>query len=46
MVDQTKRRIEAAYEREERPVEAGVDSAGQMTVAFCGGHFTNDPRKW
>lgn len=38
MSDELKQRIEATYERDQQPIEAGVDSAGQMTVAFCGGH--------
>lgn len=40
MSDGLKQRIEAAYGREQRPMEAGVDTVGQMTVAFCGGHST------
>ncbi|WP_274380999.1 hypothetical protein [Halorussus salinus] len=39
--DSLKDQIEAAYEQDERPVEAGTEQAGQMTVAFCGGHYTN-----
>jgi len=38
-----KQRIEKAYEMSERQtVETGVDMAGQMTIAFCGGHHGDD----
>jgi hypothetical protein len=36
-----KDKIEATYKQDERTVDAGVDHAGQMTVAFCEGHLTN-----
>ena len=38
-----KQRIEDAYAKDERSaVETGVDMAGQMTIAFCGGHHGDE----
>ena len=38
-----KQRIEEAYAQDERTsVETGVEMAGQMTIAFCGGHHGDD----